>query len=138
MVTARVGARYAGGLGSWRTVRLRQPDSLTLMVAQKGIAVARHDGCGNACRQQRHAGGNIAMMMVSTGMSGMLVGMMVAVVQRNIAEQHMLMIAGRAGHMLDIVDHGGGTGAGEDERQRNAQQRAEFSERQQIHCLHRR
>lgn len=107
------------------------------MVAGQGIAVARGDRRGDAGRdRERHAGGDIAMMVMAARMAGMLVGMMIAVVQRDIAEQHMLVTMGRARHVLDAVDHTGGTGAGEDKRQRDAEQRAESPQWQTIERLH--
>ena len=100
------------------------------MIAGQKIAVASRDRGGNAGRQeQRHAMGDVAMMMMTAAMTGMLVGMMIAVVQRDIAEQHMLMIAGLARHVLHFVDHAGGAGAREYKRQRYAKQCAQFPER---------
>ncbi len=139
---ARVGARRGRwGLGSGGAFWLRQPDAVAQMVAHQGIAVAGCDGRGNVgWQQQRHAGGNVTVMMVTAGMAGMAgmpFGILAKIIQRYIAERHMLMITGRPGHVLDIDDHGGGACAGEDKRQHNAKQRAELPERQLVRCLHR-
>ena len=139
---ARVGARRGRwGLGSGGAFWLRQPDAVAQMVAHQGIAVAGCYGRGNVgWQQQRHAGGNVTVMMVTAGMAGMArmpFGILAKIIQRYIAERHMLMITGRPGHVLDIDDHGGGACAGEDKRQHNAKQRAELPERQLVRCLHR-
>jgi hypothetical protein len=75
-------------------------------------------------------------MMVPAGMAGMLVGMMVPVIQRDIAEQDMLMIAGSARHVLNVRNHGGDARTREDKRQHDAKQRAQLSERQLVGCPH--
>jgi hypothetical protein len=96
------------------------------MVAGQGIAVGGGDWRGDSARQeQRHAMGNVAVMVVPAGVSGMLVGMMIAVVQRDIAERHMLVIAGNADPMLHVVDHAGGAGPREYQRQRDTKRRAD-------------
>lgn len=120
----------AGGSGSWRTLGQRLADADPDMVAGQGIAVAGGDLRFDAGQcEQRHAGGDVAVMMMAAGMPGMLVGMMIVIVQRDIAEHHMLMIARRAGHVLDVVDHAGGTCTREYQCQRDAKRRADLAER---------
>jgi len=67
------------------------------------------------------------MMMVPAGVTGMLIGMVVPVVERDIAEQDMLMIAGNTLHVLDVRDHACGPGPSEDKHQCDAKKRAELS-----------
>lgn len=103
------------------------------MIVPEPVAVAGGDRRHHAGRREgRHGGVDVTVMVMVAAigfMAGMQAGMIVIIIQRDIAEQGMFMGAGIAVHVLHAIDDAGGARLQEHQRQRDAQDGADAAGR---------